>query len=205
MTALDCSRGSHGKYLWALAISLKYYSQFGVCFGVLLWKIVECLCLYAYRERGLLLIVPLWGCQTVWPHLFYCKWKEPRECSLRAWTRLCQVLCLEALLSAWKISFCLHSVYSLLLQVTCKIVSEEIFPSSFCFFCVLGSFARGAFWWPSCTRAASCPLRTKEDFPYRRMRSSVWKSVYDAALVERFGYCPWQRTYFPPAAHCLLK
>lgn len=86
MKALDCSRGSHGKYLWALAISLKYYSLFGVCFGTLLWKIVECVCLYAYRERRLLLIVPLWGCQTVWPHLFYCKWKGPRECSLHAWT-----------------------------------------------------------------------------------------------------------------------
>lgn len=87
MKALDCSRELHGKYLWALAISLKYYSRFGVCFGALLWKIVECVCLYVYRERGLLLIVPLWGCQTVWPHLFYCKWKGTREHSLHAWTR----------------------------------------------------------------------------------------------------------------------
>lgn len=86
MKALDCSRGSHGKYLWALAISLKYYSRFDVCFGALLWKIVECVCLYAYGERGLLLIVPLWGCQTVWPRLFYCKWKGPCECLLCTWT-----------------------------------------------------------------------------------------------------------------------
>lgn len=87
MKVLDCSRELHEKYLWALAISLKYYSRFGVCFGTLLWKIVECVCLYMYGERGLLLIVPLWGCQTVWPHLFYCKWKGTREHSLRAWTR----------------------------------------------------------------------------------------------------------------------